>query len=76
MEDHFEGSSGKNFSSQTLLGKRDDPLYNTYLKHLVEFFNSTIEINVVLCISLTTQGRDQICFQEIINFIKYSCKEW
>ena len=58
----------KSFNSITLLGKRDNPLYNTYLKQLVEFFNT----NVVLGISLKPEGCCIDIFKEIIQFIKSS----
>jgi hypothetical protein len=71
LEDHEDGS--KSFSSITLLGKRDDPIHNVYLKHLVEFFSDT---TVLLAIHLTEEGVGTELFQSIISFIKKSCSTW
>ena len=74
LEDHEDGS--KSFSSITLLGKRDDATQNVYLKHLVEFFNTSSDTTVLLAIHLMEGVGTAELFQSIISFIKKSCSTW
>ena len=75
MEGYMEEDLGglqKSFSSVTLLRKRDEPLYNTYLKQLVEFLGR----NVVLGISLKPEGCSSDVFKEVMQFIRSSLNTW
>ena len=72
MEAHSDGSM--TFSSVTLIGKRDDPLQQLYLKQLVEVFNKSNKIPVLLGINLLYEGSD--VFQSVISFIKQACSTW
>ena len=72
MIDHDDNS--KTFSSVTLLGRRDDVLLLVYLKQLVEFFNKSHNISVLLGINLLYEERN--IFQSVISFIKQSCSTW
>lgn len=77
MQDNDEYGNLSPTSVTTLIGMRDRPEYNVYLKHLVEFFNkSNNDTIVLLSIHLTFDGVGPDVFSSIMTFIKTSCSTW
>ncbi|CAM9149736.1 unnamed protein product [Ascophyllum nodosum] len=60
-----EGSRGRRYRVQVLLGKRDDPLLSLYARQLLEQMKSDKPLLLAVC--LKEEGRDTGTFQEVIN---------
>mmetsp|Transcript_8840 Transcript_8840/g.19968 ORF Transcript_8840/g.19968 Transcript_8840/m.19968 type:complete len:173 (-) Transcript_8840:313-831(-) len=70
-----ESSPGvKQYDTQILLGRRDDPLLVLYARQLIEQISKTADLPLLLAISLAEEGRGSATFQTAINTVmKLKC---
>jgi len=70
-----KSDSGKLYHVETLMGKREDPLFTIYARQLIERLSSYTSRHLLLSIALKEDGRDVETFQAIINSI-FSNLSW
>lgn len=61
--------------TQTVLGKRDDPLLSVYARQIIEKIALVSDKPLMLVIALTEDGRDTKTFQQILNKL-YEINTW